>query len=238
MAGRRSRSDTRARLVLHQHPFAAFCWKVLVALHELDLPFRSQIVEGEEGRRALAGLWPMASIPVLEDEAAGIVLPESSTIIEYLDGLAARPGALIPADPEEALHARLWDRVVDGYVAAPMQRIVGDVLRPEGERDPAGVRQARDTLERVYDLLDGRLGGGGWMAGGDFSIADCAAAPALFYARVVHPWDEARLESLTRYYASLMHRPSVDRVIEEARPYRHLFPLEWPEDVDAHRPGS
>jgi glutathione S-transferase len=117
-----------------------------------------------------------------------------------------------------------------------MQKIVGDRLRGESDRDPAGVYQASDTLAGVYELLDNRLAATNWAGGDDFSIADCAAAPALFYGRVVCRWDETRLAYLTRYYASLMHRPSIQRVIDEARPYRDLFPLPWPEDVDAHQP--
>jgi len=195
-------------------------------------------VEGEDGRRELAALWPMASIPVLRNETAGLTLPESSTIIEYLNDLATPPGTLIPGEPAQALQGRLWDRIIDGYVAIPMQKIVGDRLRGDGEHDPAGVGQARGTLDGAYELLNGRVAGSAWAAGDDFSIADCAAAPALFYARVVHPWDERRLEHLTRYYRSLMHRPSIRRVIDEARPYRHLFPLPWPADVDAHQPAS
>ena len=223
---------------MHQHPFAAFCWKALVALYELELPFESHVVEGEDGRRELATLWPMASIPVLRDETADLTLGESSTIIEYLNDLATPAGTLIPNDSRQALQARLWDRIIDGYVATPMQKIVGDRLRGDGDRDPTGVEQARGTLDGAYELLDGRVAGSAWAAGDDFSIADCAAAPALFYARVVHPWDECRLEHLTRYYRSLRHRPSIRRVIDEARPYRHLFPLPWPADVDAHQPAG
>jgi glutathione S-transferase len=225
-------------LVLHQHPFAAFCWKPLVALYELDLPFESRLVEGEEGRRELAALWPMASIPVLRDETVDLALPESSTVIEYLNDLAEPTGTLIPRDRERALQARLWDRIIDEYVTVPMQKIVGDSLRPETGRDPVGVEQAGETLEQAYELLDGHLVSITWAAGEEFSIADCAAAPALFYGRVAQRWDEDRLENLTRYYRLLMHRASVCRVIDEARPYRNLFPLRWPEDVDAHRPSS
>jgi glutathione S-transferase len=209
-------------LVLHQHPFAAFCWKPLVALYELDLPFTSQLVEDDDARRELAALWPMASIPVLRDETADLTLPESSTIIDYLDELATPSGTLISRDPEKGLQARLWDRIIDDYVAIPMQKVVGDRLRPDTDRDPT----------------DGHLADINWASGEDFSLADCAAVPALFYGRVVHRWDESRLETLTRYYRALMHRPSVRRVIDEARPYRDLFPLSWPEDVDAHQPGS
>jgi glutathione S-transferase len=119
--------------------------------------------------------------------------------------------------------------VSDGHVMTPMQKIVGDRLRPEGGRDAEGVRRARATLDRAYDVLDDHLAGGGWLAGPAFTLADCAAAPALFYARVVHRWDEERLAALTRYFAAVTARPSVARVIDEARAYRHLFPLPWPE---------
>ena len=215
-------------LILHEHPFAAYCWKALIALDELGLPFERHFVGDATDRARLAELWPMGSIPVLVDDAAGLTLPESTTIIEYLDGLAGG-SRLLPADPAAALQARLWDRVVDGHVMTPMQKIVGDSLRPEGRRDPAGVDEARSTLDRAYALLDTQLGDGGWLAGPTFTLADCAAAPALHYARVVHRWDEDNLGALTRYFGELMARPSVARVIDEARQYRHLFPLSWPE---------
>jgi glutathione S-transferase len=120
---------------------------------------------------------------------------------------------------------------MDGHVMTPMQKIVADSLRPEGRRDPHGVAEARAALDRAYDLLDEHLRGGGWAAGPAFTLADCAAAPALFYARVVHRWDEERLADLTRYFTALTARPSVARVIGEAREYRHLFPLPWPDYV-------
>jgi glutathione S-transferase len=215
-------------LTLHEHPFAAYCWKALIALYERDIAFESNVIEDEADRARLAELWPMAGIPVLVDDAAGITLPESTTIIEYLDGLGDGP-PLVPEGPAAALQARLWDRVSDGHVMTPMQKIVGDRLRPEGRRDPEGVQRARAELDRAYDLLEGHLAGGGWMAGPAFTLADCAAAPALFYARVVHRWDEDRLAALTRYFAEVTARASVARVIDEARAYRHLFPLPWPD---------
>jgi glutathione S-transferase len=217
-------------LTLHEHPFAAYCWKALIALYERDVPFERHTIHGEEGRVELAALWPPASIPVLVDDAAGLVLPESTTIVEYLDGHGESP-PLVPAEPAAALQARLWDRVIDGHVATPMQKIVGDALRPEGRTDPEGVEQAHAELERAYALLDGRLDGG-WLAGEAFTVADCAAAPALHYGRVLHRWDEARLAGLTRYFEALMARPSVARVIDEAREWRHVFPLPWPDYVD------
>jgi glutathione S-transferase len=223
------------RLVLHQHPFASFCWKALIALYELELPFESHLVDDEAARSDLARLWPIGRIPVLRDETADLTLPESSTIIEYLDALTPGPGHLVPDDRDRALHARLWDRVVDDYVARPMQTIVADSLRADAQHDPTGVDGARKVLDQAFDVLDDQLARDQWVAGPDFTIAECAAGPALFYGRVVHPWDEDRLAHLTRYYRDLMHRPSVERVIDEARPYRGLFPLPWPDDVDAHQ---
>lgn len=215
-------------LTLLEHPFASYCWKVLIALYERDLPFEPHLVNDDSDRARLAELWPMASIPVLVDDQAGITLPESTPIIEYLDRLGDAP-QLIPTDPAATLQARLWDRVIDGHVMTPMQKIVGDSLRPEGRGDPDGVAHARVTLDQAYALLDKHLAGGGWAAGAAFTLADCAAAPSLFYARVVHRWDEERLANLTRYFTELTARPSVARVIDEARPYRHVFPLPWPD---------
>jgi glutathione S-transferase len=215
-------------LTLHEHPFAAYCWKALIALDELGLPFERRLVEDADARARLAELWPMASIPVLVDDAADLTLPESTAIIEYLDGLGDSP-CLIPADPAEALQARLWDRIVDGHVMTPMQKIVGDSLRPAGRGDPEGVVEARATLDRAYALLDTHLASGGWAAGAAFTLADCAAAPALHYARVVHRWDERRLSGLTRYFTELTARPSVVRVIDGARAWREIFPLPWPD---------
>jgi glutathione S-transferase len=126
---------------------------------------------------------------------------------------------------------RLWDRVLDGQVMTPMQKIVTDALRPEASRDEYGVGEARAALDAAYALLDGRVAGAGWVAGDRFSLADCAAAPALHHAYVVHRWDEERLGALTHYFTALISRPSVQRVIEEARGYRELFPLPWPDHV-------
>jgi glutathione S-transferase len=223
---------TTGSLVLHQHPFAAFCQKALVALYELELPFTTHLVDGADGRAELAALWPMASMPVLRDESADLTIPESTTIIEYLDHIAADRPKLIPADPAEALQARLWDRFFDQHVAAPMQKIVGDRLRPEGRNDPEGVVEARRTLDTAYAVLDAQLAHRAWAAGAAFTLADCAAAPALFYTRAVHRWDHDDQGNITRYYRDLMARRSVARVVDEARPWREIFPLPWPADID------
>jgi glutathione S-transferase len=215
-------------LALYEHPFAAYCWKPLIALYEREIPFERCFVGGVEDREELAKLWPPASIPVLCDEGVGLTVPESTTIVEYLDAIGEAP-TLVPREPAAARTVRLWDRVLDGQVATPMQKIVLDALRPPEGRDAHGVEEAHAQLEASYRLLDARLADGGWMAGEDFSLADCAAAPALHYASVVHRWDEDGLGGLTRYFAALRERPSVARVIDEARGYRAVFPLPWPD---------
>jgi len=218
-------------LVLHQHPFAAYCQKALVALYELDVPFESHLVDGEEGRAELARLWPMAGMPVLRDDGADLTLPESTTIIEYLDRVAGG-GRLVPDDRDAALQARLWDRFADQYLATPMQKIVGDELRPEGRRDAEGVAEARRVLDTAYGVLDARLADQRWAAGAAFTMADCATFPPLFYLRAIHRWDPDAHANVARYYRDLLARPSVARVVEEARPFRELFPLPWPADQD------
>jgi glutathione S-transferase len=218
-------------LVLHEHPFASYCWKALVALYERNVPFERNQIDDEADRERLAELWPMASMPVVEDVDAGIAVPESTIVVEYLDRLGDAP-PMIPTEPEAALRARLWDRVMDLRVQTPMQKIVLDNLRPEGTGDAYGIEEARENLDRIYPVLDEHLHGSDWLAGPAFTLADCAAAPALFYARAVRRWDEEDLTDLTRYYEALAARPSVARVIDEARPFRQNFPLPWPDYVD------
>ncbi len=214
-------------LVLYEHPFAMYCWKALIALYERDVPFTA-VAEGD--RSQIAALWPPASIPLLLDD--GFVVPESSTIVEYLDRYGEAP-PLIPADPDAALQARIWDRVIDGYVATPVQTIVGDSLRPAEVKDPHGVEQAHAALDLAYSTLEAHLGGidSDWLADAAFTLADCAAAPALHYADVIHALDRIEHPTLAAYYERLLARASVARVIEEARPYRGVFPLPWPAHV-------
>jgi glutathione S-transferase len=213
-------------LTLYEHPFAAYCWKALIALYERELPFQPVLVEGD--RTAVAALWPPASLPVLVDGA--VVVGESSTVVEYLDRHGDAP-PLVPAARDAALQARIWDRVIDGYVMTPMQSIVFDALRPDDAKDPYGVASAHAKLDAAYAILDARLGEDGWLAGPDFTLADCAAAPALHYGDVLRPIDRTAHAALAAYVDRLFARPSVARVVEEARPYRELFPLPWPQSV-------
>ena len=212
-------------LTLHFHPLASFCWKVLVALYETDTPFVPNIVDlgDEQSRAGFFKLWPLGKFPVLQDDARGALVPESTIIVEYLAQHHPGRTVLIPADPELALQARLADRLYDFHLHEPMQKIVGDRLRPEDRRDPLGVEQARAQIRATYALLERDMAGRQWALGEVFSMADCAAFPALFYADRVEPLGQAH-GTLAAYLARLRRRPSVERVVEEARPYFHFFP--------------
>lgn len=218
-------------LTLHYHPFSSYCQKVLVALYERDVPFGRNIVDlgDAEQKAALERLWPMGKFPVLRDEARGVTVPESSLIVQYLDRARPGPPPLVPADPDAAMRVHLWDRFLDHYVETPMQKGVADNFRPEGARDPHGVEDAKALLRRSWDILEDQLADGReWVAGEAFSLADCGAGPALFYANIIQPF--ARRPHLEAYYERLLERPSFARAVEEARPYRHFFPLPWPDD--------
>lgn len=208
-------------LVLHAHPFSSYCQKVLIALYENDTPFKLQMLADADSFTELARLWPLRLMPVLTD--GDEVVREASIIIEHLMLSNPGPVRLIPQDPRAALQVRFLDRVFDNYVMGPMQRIVGDALRGAGERDPKGVADAKARLDQSYEWLDGELKGRTWAAGEAFTLADCAAAPSLFYADWVHPIDE-RFGTVRAYRARLLERPSFARAVEEARPYRSFFP--------------
>lgn len=209
---------------LHFHPLSSFCQKALIGLYELDVPFtKHQVDLGDPDQRAaLAKLWPLAKFPVLRDEARGVTVPESSILLEHVDLRATQKNRLVPRDPERALECRLRDRFFDLHVDVPMQKIVGDKLRSAGQRDAFGVEQARAQLETAYGIADEWLRAGPWAVGEDFTLADCAAAPALFYAQKVAPFAARR--HLAAYFARLLERPSVVRVLEEAKPYLAMFP--------------
>lgn len=214
-------------LRLYSHPFASFCQKVLIALYEHDTPFEQQVVDLGDPQQAAAlkALWPIGRFPVLHDVKNDAVLAESSIIIEYVDGRYARGRPLVPADRDAALEVRRWDRFFDTYVMETMQKIVTDRLRPDDGHDAIGVAQARSLLDTAYRILDEALASRTWAAGDEFSLADCAAAPALHYAALVQPFAHA-YPNLAAYDRRLAARPSFARVMSEAEPYRHLFPQE------------
>ena len=213
-------------LTLHYHPLSSFCWKALVGLYELGIPFEKHLVDlsNDEARAAFVRLWPLGKFPVLRDEARGRTIPESTIILEYIDRLHPGASRLLPSDPDRALECRLRERLFDAYLHLPMQKIVGDKLRPPAQRDPLGVEQARAQMETAYALTDEQLRDGPWAMGADFTIVDCAALPALFYGDRVTPF-AGRWPHVTAYFERLKGRPSVARVLAEAEPYLPMFPV-------------
>lgn len=211
-------------LTLYHHPLSSNCWKVQIALYENGTPFEARNVNlGDPAERAAyAALWPTAKIPLLVDGER--VLPETSLQIEYLD--RRHPGALrlLPEDFDAQLQVRLWDRLFDFYVMDPMQRYIAQQLRPEAQRDPLALQASIDALGQAYELIDSRMGDHPWAAGDAFSMADCAAAPALFYASTIRPFSTGHTR-LAAYFERLMARPSVHRCIVEARPVFSYYPL-------------
>lgn len=215
-------------LDLFGHPFSSYTWKALIPLYENATPFTFRNVDPSEPDNGaeLARRWPLAKFPLLVDGDRQVF--EATAIIEYLD--AFHPGAarMIPADPWDAVRVRQLDRVFDNYVMNVVQGIVVNALRPEDQRDPWGVARARDGLDKIYAWLDGELAGRTWAAGDAFTLADCAAGPSLFYADWAHPIADAHA-TLKAYRARLLARPSIARCVEDARPFRHYFPLGAPD---------
>jgi glutathione S-transferase len=212
-------------LHLHFHPLSSFCMKALVALYEADAPFEGHFLDlsNEAERAAHLAMWPVGKMPVLRDDARGLMLPEATIVIEYLAQTTPGGASLVPADPALALEVRLRDRFYDLYVNTPMQKVVTDKLRPPGRGDPFGVDEARATLSTALDLVEREMATKPWAAGASFTMADCAAAPALFYADKVMPF-AGRYERAAAYLARLTERPSFARALREAEPYMKYFP--------------
>ena len=212
-------------LMLYSHPFSSYCQKVLIALWENDLPFEYRHLEHPGASEELAQLWPLRKFPVLVDDGKTVV--ETSIIIEYLD--RNYPGAVrfLPTG-EAALEVRLMDRFFDNYVMNAMSKPVFEALKAEGGRTKEALAEARVALDTAYAWLERRLENRIWAAGDDFSMADCAAAPSLFDADWVHQFAPS-VPRLREYRAKLLNRPSFARAVEEARPYRHYFPLGAPD---------
>jgi len=212
---------------LYYHPLSSYCQKVVVALYESGTPFTPKLVNlGDAAdRAAFVKLWPIGKFPVLRDEDRGLTIPESTIIIEHLAQNHSTAAALVPSDPGLALRVRAQDRFFDLHLHNQMQAIVGDRLRPADSKDPLGVAQARAKLGTAYDVIERDMASKTWAVGENFTMADCAAAPALFYANLVQPFG-ATHPHLAGYFARLSERPSFKRVVEEAKPYFKFFPQE------------
>src|SRR5215204_1948687 len=213
-------------LTLYSHPFSSYCQKVLVTLWENDLPFTYRHLEEPGAAEERAELWPLGRFPVLVDD--GRTVAESSIIIEHLDLHHPGPVRLLPEDQDAALEVRFMDRFFDNYIMSAMQKPVFEALKAEGARKEEAMSEARVALDTAYAWLERRLAGRAWAAGEDFTMADCAAAPSLFYADWVHQIAPT-FPRLREYRAQLLSRPSFARAIEEGRPYRGYFPLGAPD---------
>ena len=211
-------------LTFYFHPLSSFCWKALIALYEADIPFEPKVVNlGDAAERAaFQAVWPLAKFPVLRDEARGRTTPESTIIIDYLAQDYPTAAGLIPADPDLARQVRLLDRLIDSYIHLPLQQVVSERLRPQGQHDPFGADQARGVIRQGYDLIAPMIAGP-WATGETFTLADCAALPALYYAD--YAVSLADWPVLAAYLERLKTRPSVARVLAEAQPFFQYFPL-------------
>ncbi|HXU58785.1 MAG TPA: glutathione S-transferase family protein [Verrucomicrobiae bacterium] len=212
-------------LTLHFHPLSSFCQKALIALYENDIPFEPHVVNlfDEADNAAFKKLWPIGKFPVLRDEARDRTVPESSIIIEYLAQHYPGRSKLVPADAELARRTRLSDRFHDLYVNVPVGKVVTDRLRPAGRNDPHGVEEAKALLKTSLDMIEADMASKTWAMGEAFTMADCAAAPALFYANIVMPFAETH-GTAAAYLGRLTARPSYARVLKEAEPYLAMMP--------------
>ncbi len=209
---------------LYYHPLSSFCWKVLIALYEADIAFEPRQVNlgDPTDRAAFQAIWPLAKFPVLRDHTRNQTVPESSIIIDYLARVEPHAASLVPGDPDLALQTRLVDRLIDSYIHTPLQQVVAERLRPHDQRDPFGADRARSNIRAGYDLIAPMITGP-WAMGSSFTVADCAALPALFYADYAMPL--AEWPELGAYLTRLKMRPSVARVLDEAQPFFQYFPL-------------
>jgi glutathione S-transferase len=212
-------------LTLYLHPLSSFCHKVLIALYENDTPFTPHIVDlsDEAQRTAFRKMWPIGKFPLLRDEARDWTVNESSIIIEYLDQRFPGRTRFIPDDPDLARQMRFRDRFFDLYIHLPMQKVVGDRLRPADKKDAYGVAEARAQMQTALGLVEQAMAGKTWANGDTFSMADCSAAPALFYANKVAPFGATHPNTMA-YLDRLMQRSSYARALKEAEPYFKYFP--------------
>ncbi len=212
------------RFTLYYHPLSSFCWKTLIALYEADLPFEPRLVNlGDPAdRAAFEAVWPLAKFPVLRDESHGKTIPESSVIIDYLARTQVSAAALVPSDRDLAMQTRLIDRLVDCYIHLPLQQVVAERMRPDGQHDPFGVERAHGQIRSGYNVI-AQMIAGPWAMGDTVTLADCAAMPALFYADHAVPLTD--WPKLAAYLDRLKKRPSVARVLAEAEPFFQYSPL-------------
>lgn len=214
-------------LTLYFHPFSSYCQKALIALYENATPFTAKVINlGDAGSASeLKKIWPIGKFPVLRDETRDETVPESSIIIEYLAQYYPGPVSLIPPDPDTARKVRQRDRFFDFYLNDALGKVVADHFRPPGKNDPFGVDMARRMMATAYQILEREMAGKTWGVGETFTMADCAAAPTLFYANLISPFTD-RYPAIAAYFSRLAMRPSFVRALKEAAPYNKGTPFE------------
>lgn len=209
-------------LTLYGHPISSFTWKALTALYENDIPFEPFTID-QNSYAEFKALWPIAKFPVLRDSDRGALVTEASVIIEYLDAHYPGRTRFLPKDSDAALEVRRWDRFFDLYVNTPLGKVVTDRIRPEGKSDPYGVEEARALIRTAYGVLEQQLGDREFAVGDSFTMADCAAAPALWYATRNVKLDGA-YPRIAAYLERLKARPSFARAVRESEPLFHIYP--------------
>jgi glutathione S-transferase len=214
-------------LTLYFHPLSSFCQKALIALYENGTPFTPQKVDlmDEKENAAFKKLWPVGKFPVLRDDKNGKTIPESTSIIEYLAQHYPGSVQLVPKDADQALAVRAQDRFYDLNVHLPTQKVITDRIRPAGQNDKFGVEHARGLLQTALAIIDKDMAKKTWAAGEAFTMADCAAAPTLFYYnRAVEPL-AGSFDNAAAYLDRLVKRPSYARALEEAEPFLKYVPM-------------
>ena len=213
---------------LYLHPLSSYCQKAETAFYEKGLTFETRMLDGSEPVAGeFARLWPIGRFPILTD--GDRLIFEATSIIDYLD-MRHPQTRLVSEDPDVAVETRMWDRFFDNYINTPQQRLVFAAVGRDSDGVDGGAT-LRASLETAYAVLDKRMASREWVVGDRFSLADCAAAPALLYADWTHPIPEHHRD-LWAYRSRLIARPSYARALDEARPFRHYFPLGAPTDRD------
>ena len=209
-------------LMLYGHPISSFTWKALIALYENDTPFDSVTIN-QDTYADFKALWPLAKFPVLRDSDRGALITESSCVIEYLDLHYPGRTRFLPTDRDLALEVRRWDGVFDNYVMTPMSKIVSERIRPKGQGDAFGADQARTLIRTAYEVIEQQLGDRAFIVGDSFTMADCAAAPALWYGVRNAPLGGA-YPRIGAYLERLKQRPSFARALKNSEPLFHMYP--------------
>jgi glutathione S-transferase len=211
-------------LTLYLHPLSSYCHKALIAFYENGTPFTPHSVNlgDPDSSAAFKKVWPVGKFPVLQDGER--IVPESTIIIDYLAQHYPGPVKLVPDNATAALEVRAIDRFYDLHVHTHMQKIIGDRIRPEGKKDPHGVEHARDAMNTALAIAEKNMAARQWAAGDDFTLADCAAAPSLFYTDMVIAPLAGPYPNLAAYLGRLKQRPSYARALAEAEPYMHWVP--------------